>query len=93
MDTKYLIVAYDIVDNHLRTSIAELLMYHGLVRIQYSIFAGEVSENNVEDLSDTLFDMELGDEDDITMFILCKNCQNLIRSVKPLPHYIKHLSI
>ena len=90
---KYLIVAYDIEDDKMRSSIAELLQYYGLVRIQYSVFAGEVRETDVEKLSKDLFEKELDEDDDITVFYLCRNCQNSVESVKSLPQYIKNLSI
>jgi CRISPR-associated protein Cas2 len=91
--SKYLIVAYDIEDNKVRSDIAELLQYYGLIRIQYSVFAGDVRETDVEKLSNILFEKNLAEDDDITIFNLCQNCQGSIESVKPLPKYIKHLSI
>ncbi|MDK2911871.1 MAG: associated protein Cas2 [Methanolobus sp.] len=68
-------------------------MYHGLVRIQYSVFAGDILENDINKLSKALFDMDLEDEDNITVFTVCPKCQTLVKSVKPLPQSIKHLSI
>lgn len=89
----YLIVAYDIENNGLRSDIAELLQYYGLIRIQYSVFAGEVRNADVERLTREIFEKDLDEKDNITVFNLCKNCQKSIKSVKPLPEYIKALSI
>jgi CRISPR-associated protein Cas2 len=90
---KYLIVAYDIENNKLRTEIAELLRYYGLVRIQYSVFAGEISVSNLSKLPSELFAMDLGEEDNITIIPLCEKCKISVESIKPLPKSIKHLVI
>lgn len=90
---KYLIVAYDIENNKLRTEIAELLRYYGLVRIQYSVFAGEISASHLSKLPSELFAMDLGEEDNITIIPLCEKCKSSVESIKPLPKSIKHLVI
>lgn len=93
INSKYVIVAYDIEDNGMRSRIAELLQYYGLVRIQYSIFAGEIPARKLEEMSNNLFGMEFGDDDNITIIPVCENCMNDVKSIKPLPEQIKHLSI
>ncbi len=90
---KFLIVAYDIENNKLRAEIAELLQYYGLVRIQYSVFAGEVSSRHLSKLPSELFSMGLGEEDNITIIPLCEKCKGSVESIKPLPKSIKHLVI
>ncbi|WP_367343820.1 CRISPR-associated endonuclease Cas2 [Methanomethylovorans sp.] len=92
-DTKYVIVAYDIENNGKRSRIAELLLYHGLVRIQYSVFAGEITARELKDVTRKLFDMELEEDDNITIIPICMNCKKNVWSIKPLPEQIKHLSI
>jgi CRISPR-associated protein Cas2 len=93
IDNKYLIVAYDIENNKLRGEIAELLQYYGLVRIQYSVFAGEISKKNADQLSSILFDNKTGEDDNIVLFTICADCQKSITSLKSLPEKISHLSI
>jgi len=93
INSKYVLVAYDIEDNGRRSKIAELLQYYGLARIQYSVFAGEMPARKLKDMTNTLFDMELEDDDNITIVPLCENCKEDVKSIKPLPEQIKHLSI
>lgn len=90
---KYLIVAYDIENNKLRTEIAELLQYYGLVRIQYSVFAGEISASHSSKLPSELFAMNTGEDDNITIITLCERCKGSVESIKSLPRSIKHLAI
>lgn len=93
INSKYVLVAYDIEDNGSRSKIVELLQYYGLVRIQYSVFAGEIPVRKLKEMSDSLFDMELEDDDNITIVPICENCKEDVKSIKPLPEQIKHLSI
>lgn len=43
-------VIYDIVDDRLRTKISEACLDFGLLRIQYSAFAGRLNRNKREEL-------------------------------------------
>jgi CRISPR-associated protein Cas2 len=43
-----LLVIYDITDDNLRVRAAELLKDFGLVRVQYSAFAGDLTKNRRE---------------------------------------------
>ncbi len=91
MSSRYLIVAYDIEDNPTRTKIAEILQYNGLTRIQYSVFAGPVSDK--EHLCRILFDIPVAESDNITVFQLCENCLNKVQTIRPLPKKITNLCI
>lgn len=93
INSKYVLVAYDIEDNGKRSKIAELLQYYGLARIQYSVFAGEIPTRKLKEVSNILFDMELENDDNITIVPICENCKENVKSIKPLPEQIKHLSI
>ncbi|MBC7086199.1 MAG: CRISPR-associated endonuclease Cas2 [Methanomethylovorans sp.] len=93
INSTYVFVAYDIEDNGKRLRIAEMLQYYGLVRIQYSVFAGETVARSFREMCDRLFSMELGEDDNITVISVCENCKHKILSVKSLPEQIKHLSI
>lgn len=53
-------VIYDIMNDRLRTRISEACLDFGLVRIQYSAFAGTLNRNKREELFLRLRD-ELGD--------------------------------
>jgi len=91
--SQFFIVAYDIVDNPLRNKVVSILMFYGLSRKQYSVFAGEVSDSNYKMMTDELFSLKLGDEDDITVFGICQKCLKNVRTVKPLPEYKRHCCI
>lgn len=93
INSKYIIVAYDIEDNGRRSKIAEMLQYYGLARIQYSVFAGEIPAKKLKEMNDRLLSMDLGDDDNITIVPVCGSCKDEVRSIKPLPEQIKHLSI
>jgi CRISPR-associated protein Cas2 len=54
-------VIYDIVDDKIRTKIADACFDFGLVRVQYSAFAGALNRNKREELFLRLRDT-LGDE-------------------------------
>ncbi|HLI47388.1 MAG TPA: CRISPR-associated endonuclease Cas2 [Chthonomonas sp.] len=43
-------VVYDIVDDKLRTKIADICLDYGLKRVQYSTFMGELSTNRRQEL-------------------------------------------
>ena len=89
----FLVVAYDIEDNKIRTKLAEILQYYGLSRIQYSVFAGEISAKNVKKMNNSLFGFDLHDDDNISVFPICEKCKNDVQTIKPLPKQLKHLSI
>lgn len=48
------LVCYDITDNRLRKKIADLLIYYGLTRVQYSVFIGYVAATHFEKMKDEI---------------------------------------
>lgn len=93
LPSKYIVVAYDIENDRTRLQIADILQYYGLMRIQYSVFAGEIPSNKINELSSLLFDSNLAETDNITVFPLCRECQDKVLTLEPLPQEIKHLSL
>jgi CRISPR-associated protein Cas2 len=87
------VVAYDIVDNRTRNKIVTILMYYGLSRIQYSVFAGELSDAIYKMMMDSLFSEILGDDDNITVFSICQKCMKNVKTIKPLPEPKRHYCI
>ena len=61
MDELRTLVIYDIVDDKIRLKIADACLDFGLVRVQYSAFAGALNRNKREELFLKLRDT-LGDE-------------------------------
>lgn len=45
-----LILMYDIVEDNTRTKVADACLDYGLDRVQYSVFAGQLSRNHQEEL-------------------------------------------
>ena len=89
----YLVVAYDIEDNPTRSKLATLLQYYGLTRIQYSVFAGAISEKNMYLLSDEIMKRhDMGADDNVTIIPLCKGCKGKVKSFKPLPEEVHYAS-
>jgi len=48
------LVSYDIEDNKTRTKISEACKDYGLIRIQYSVFIGELNHNRRDELHQRL---------------------------------------
>lgn len=45
-----LILMYDIVEDKVRTKVADACLDYGLDRVQYSVFSGKLSRNHQEEL-------------------------------------------
>jgi len=71
---RYLLVAYDIVDDNKRKMISDELKYYGLERFQYSVFMGYLEKTEVGGLASSLKKFNLDDEDKIYMFTICSRC-------------------
>ncbi len=68
------IVTYDVPDDRLRAKIAARLFGYGLMRLQKSVFIGEMSRNKAEMLALELEDMVGGEPADIRIFPVCERC-------------------
>lgn len=67
-----IIVAYDIIKNEVRNQIIEVLLGFGLIRIQNSIFLGEISEKKIEQLVKIIEKLIDKKEDSIYFFKICE---------------------
>lgn len=69
------LITYDVPATHdrLRQKIAEKLLDYGLERIQYSVFVGKLSKNQLENLKIDLLALVGGDPADVRVFNLNKN--------------------
>lgn len=67
-----IIIAYDIIDNKIRNSIIEILLEMGLIRIQKSIFFGEVKEKKIKRLVRKIENRIEKGQDSIYFFRLCE---------------------
>jgi len=50
----YSFITYDIQDNKIRTHIAKYLQRLGLIRVQYSVFFGDIHREDFNKIKDTL---------------------------------------
>ena len=70
---KYL-VCYDIQENRIRNKVAKLLESHAM-RIQYSVFLGDFTENEAKALRQELLAItEKSEERTLMMTPICGNC-------------------
>ncbi len=62
---------YDITENRPRTKIAKLCKQKGLYRVQYSVFAGSINRNALDELVLQVEEL-MDDSDKIYIFPMCE---------------------
>ncbi|RLF40312.1 MAG: CRISPR-associated endonuclease Cas2 [Thermoplasmata archaeon] len=91
-DYRFIHVSYDISDDSLRNEVAELLLFYGLHRIQYSVFQGSIHIYDKRELIERLKDLGLSSDDSIQIVDLCERCREDIivigRSVEEYEHMV-----
>jgi len=68
------LVCYDIVENDVRKNVADICLNKGLMRIQYSVFFGEISKNKAEEALMEIKDEIKECEAIVFMVELCEKC-------------------
>ena len=81
----YRIVVYDIPNDRLRTTIAQVLIDYGLERVQYSVFTGNLTTNLTEELTIALQDKIKTKLADVRIFTLCTHLKTPQIIVSELP--------
>lgn len=71
--TQYL-AAYDVTDNDLRNLTADLLKNAGMERIQYSVFYGELTRNEAEELAIQFKEQTLDHKAQLILIPICETC-------------------
>ncbi|MHA1252565.1 MAG: CRISPR-associated endonuclease Cas2 [Candidatus Helarchaeota archaeon] len=82
------LVTYDVPQEYpkLRNRIVNILKGWGLIRIQYSVFIGNLTKNNAEAVALQITSVAKGLPMDVRIFRICKNCieNSIIVSENPL---------
>lgn len=70
------LVVYDVPQEYdpLRNKLAKLLQNYGLERIQKSVFIGQLSNNNAENLAVEIDELLKDIDADVRIFSLCGKC-------------------
>ena len=74
METKFVIVCYDIPDTKVRNRLIHLLFACGFSRIQYSVFSGVIPPLRLSRMTEYVQDNFAGDENRILIMPLCRTC-------------------
>jgi CRISPR-associated protein Cas2 len=64
---------YDLTDNNTRTSVIHALKNHGFVRIQKSVFCGNISNQQKKDLIETI-KILISADDSFYLMLSCNRC-------------------
>lgn len=64
---------YDVSDDNTRTSVIHTLKNHGFVRIQKSVFCGNISNQQKKDLIETIKSL-VSKEDSFYLMLSCNRC-------------------
>ncbi|MHA1439579.1 MAG: CRISPR-associated endonuclease Cas2 [Promethearchaeota archaeon] len=81
--TKFLVI-YDIpVEfDKFRTKISNLLLSYNLIRLNYSVFFGELTFNVAGDIAKKLKELLKNVPGDVRMLPICKNCYSKVITIK-----------
>ena len=64
---------YDISDNSIRTSVIHILKNHGFIRIQKSVFCGNIANQQKKDLIESIKPI-LTENDSFYLMLSCSMC-------------------
>jgi len=64
---------YDIKENHTRDSVVQILKNHGFVRIQKSVFCGNIANQQRKDLIEMIKTV-ITDDDSFYLMLSCNSC-------------------
>ncbi len=81
MDSKFILVAYDITENSTRNRLIDVLFYYGLSRVQYSVFLGYVGEKHFERMVERIYAEFEKEDAKILIIELCRGCLKNILSI------------
>ena len=67
-----IIITYDIIKNKTRNEIIELLFFYGLLRVQNSVFFGDLKKNKIKNIINGIKKIKLEENDSIYIFKICE---------------------
>ncbi len=74
MNNPDFVIAYDIADDRIRQKVSEALLNAGMLRVQKSVFEGEIAAKSLEKLQKRLGKC-IGKADSIRYYRLCGKCR------------------
>lgn len=86
-------VVYDLSDDGLRYEFSRGLIYHGLNRVQLSVFSGSMTDREKTGLVNYVKKVKLGNRDTVHILELCSRCSDKIIIHGEKPQQTRHLII
>jgi len=79
------IITYDIVEDAVRTQVSNYLISRGMIRVQYSVFAGDLKPSELRSVRLMLEELTQDSVSSIKLFSQCSNCCKREQSITVLP--------
>ena len=71
-------IVYDIVEDKIRNKIAKECKKYGLVRVQKSVFLGQLKSNRFDELSEKCLSLIDEEDDSVDLFTFCQeDCRKI----------------
>ncbi|MGL6101001.1 MAG: CRISPR-associated endonuclease Cas2 [Fusobacteriaceae bacterium] len=71
-----IIISYDIVENKRREEIIMTLQNYGFIRVQKSVFLGEIDKNKLSKIVLDLSEIIIEQKDSLCILRICEGCYN-----------------
>jgi CRISPR-associated protein Cas2 len=89
-EERFIFVAYDITDDQIRQKVSKMLIYYGLIRVQYSLFRGYLRLRDKTMLEEEIRAL-VDAEDKVHIIELCEECKKRIETIGDVPEVPPHL--
>ncbi len=70
------VIAYDITEDNVRNDVGQFLLAKGLMRIQKSVYQGNLSKSELKEIKARIKEMIANATGTVNFFSQCKNCIN-----------------
>lgn len=85
---KNIIISYDIPNDRRRTKLAKKLVDY-IDRIQYSVFAGELSESQLQEITAIVAKIIDNEQDSVIIIEVCANCLKKLKEMGTAKTYVE----